>query len=135
VIVRVPEFWLERKGPSGITKQDAGRLHNRRLSRTCGLRLRFLVGYKARLSGIAVEDQEESHTSQTCPLCLERRKTHDRNYRCPQGPHLHRDLVEALNIRAPRGDAPHSRIGSPADSSRVKPLGALGLCLRLRSHP
>lgn len=91
---------------SGITETDKGRKQNRRLRDMRADRIRFMVGYKAKLRGIAVVNTDEAYTSQTCPLCLSRAKTADRNYRCPSGHHLHRDLVGAVNIRS-KGEHGH----------------------------
>jgi putative transposase len=43
--------------------------------------------------------QEESYTSQTCPMCNTKNKTDNRNYTCREcGFTYHRDGVGAVNI-------------------------------------
>lgn len=60
-----------------------------------------MLKYKAQAFGIKVVLKEESYTSQTCPVCGERTKTSNRNFRCKNcGFEAHRDAVGAFNIRA-----------------------------------
>ena len=62
-------------------------------------RIARLIEYKAKLAGIAVENVSEEYTSQTCPVCRNRHKPANRNFKCPKcGFKYHRDGVGAINI-------------------------------------
>lgn len=109
--------------PQGITNQDAGPVHNRRL-RTWGRT--YLMGAttdKAEQAGIHVERVDERGTSSTCPHCRRRvAKPSGRNFACPHCEHHgHRELIAAHNIAATRGGhittsttvVEHRRVGTP----------------------
>lgn len=62
-------------------------------------KMRQYLTYKAEAAGIAVQLIDESHTSQTCPRCMQRYKPTGRIYHCPAcGFVAHRDAVGASNI-------------------------------------
>ena len=54
--------------------------------------------YKLVAQGITFEKINEAYSSQTCPICGQRHKTKDRNYRCKCGYKAHRDVHGAHNI-------------------------------------
>ena len=54
--------------------------------------------YKLINVGIDFEEIGEAYTSQTCPVCGQRRKPSNRNYKCSCGYHAHRDVHGAHNI-------------------------------------
>lgn len=62
-----------------------------------GQLLGYLV-YKAEATGIQVVLVDESYTTQTCPVCQNRRKPSGRTYTCSCGYEAHRDLHGAANI-------------------------------------
>jgi IS605 OrfB family transposase len=109
--------------PRGITKRDAGPVHNRRLRTWRRTHLMGAITDKAALAGITVERVDERGTSSTCPQCRSRvPKPSGRNFSCPScGYRGHRDLVGAHNIAAKRGGTPtstpvlvqHRRVGTP----------------------
>lgn len=54
--------------------------------------------YKLHAEGMSIEKQEESYTSQTCPVCGKKKKVFSRNYKCSCGYECHRDIHGARNI-------------------------------------
>lgn len=56
------------------------------------------LSYKLEAVGISLTKQEESYTSQTCPVCGRRKKPSSRNYKCKCGYKAHRDVHGARNI-------------------------------------
>jgi IS605 OrfB family transposase len=91
--------------PTGITRQDAGRVQNLRLRQWRRTHLLQALSDKAEQAGITVRLVDERGTSSTCPACQKRvPKPKGRRFRCPhctfQG---HRDLVGARNIAAKAG--------------------------------
>ena len=54
--------------------------------------------YKLETKGIIFAMQDESYTSQTCPVCERRKKVSSRNYTCRCGYKEHRDIHGAKNI-------------------------------------
>lgn len=56
------------------------------------------LAYKLEAQGIIFAMQDESHTSQTCPVCERRKKVSSRNYSCRCGYKEHRDIHGAKNI-------------------------------------
>jgi len=60
----------------------------------------FMITYKAEKLGMEVKKVSERYTTQTCPICLKRHKSYDRNYICSCGFKYHRDGVGAINIRS-----------------------------------
>ena len=123
--------WAVRQGvgtvlvgdPKGITHQDAGVVHNRRLRTWRRTHLMAAIADKAERVGIRVERVDERGTSSTCPRCgLRAPKPSGRNFSCPHCGHAgHRDLVAAHNIAARRGGTittsplvvEHRRVGTP----------------------
>jgi IS605 OrfB family transposase len=96
--------------PKGITKHDAGRVHNWRLRQWRRTHLLQALRDKAGLAGVVVRLVDERGTSSTCPACHRRvPKPTGRRSACPhctfQG---HRDLVGAYNIAAKAGGGPTS---------------------------
>ena len=78
---------------------DCGKVHNQRMSRWDHGKIRQYIEYKAAAEGIAVELEDESYTSQTCPQCGHRHKPKGRLYCCPAcGFQAHRDVVGQVNI-------------------------------------
>ena len=78
---------------------DYGSKTNQDLHNWVFRKLIDMIEYKANSVGIKVDYQEESFTSQTCPVCGHRYKPSDRNYKCPKcGFKYHRDGVGAVNI-------------------------------------
>jgi IS605 OrfB family transposase len=109
--------------PTGITNQDAGAVHNRRLRSWRRTHLMGAIVDKAALAGITVRRVDERGTSSTCPSCRRRvPKPAGRNFSCPHCGHTgHRDLVAAHNIAANSGGTTttsllvveHRRVGTP----------------------
>lgn len=56
------------------------------------------LNYKLEQSNINMNIQDESYTSQTCPVCNNRKKTNNRNFLCSCGFIEHRDILGARNI-------------------------------------
>ena len=54
--------------------------------------------YKLEAKGITIEKVDESYTTQTCPVCGNRKKSKNRNYHCQCGYKEHRDIHGARNI-------------------------------------
>ncbi len=55
--------------------------------------------YKLEGEGIVVVEEDESYTTQLCPVCGNKHKPKDRNYICPKcGFSYHRDGVGAINL-------------------------------------
>jgi len=54
--------------------------------------------YKLKSYGITIAKQDESYTTQTCPVCGKRNKCETRNYECSCGHSDHRDLNGSKNI-------------------------------------
>ena len=52
----------------------------------------------AKLVGIRVEYVNPAYTSQKCPVCGDIHHANDRQYTCDCGFHIHRDLLDAMNI-------------------------------------
>jgi putative transposase len=100
--------------PNGITKQDAGRVHNWRLRQWRRIHLLHALHDKAEQAGLAVRLVNERGTSSTCPTCRRRvPKPTGRRFRCPHCKFFgHRDLVGAANIAAKAGGGP-TRVGVP----------------------
>jgi len=62
-------------------------------------KITWMLKYKCEKSGLNFRMQEESYTSQTCPVCGYRKKMSNRNYICPKCGFIgHRDVVGAINI-------------------------------------
>jgi len=107
----------------GITRQQAGRVQNRRVG-TAWRRTHLLGALrdKAEVAGITLLLVDERGTSSTCPECGQRTtKPRGRRFSCPHcGYTGHRDIVGARNIAA-RGGGPttaravvkHRRAGKP----------------------
>ena len=78
---------------------DYGHTANQRLHQWLSGKTRFYLTYKAQRRGMEVVLQEESYTSQSCPVCAQRYKPRGREYVCKCGFRYHRDGVGSLNIR------------------------------------
>ena len=76
-----------------------GHKANQKIHQMLSGKTRFMLTYKSRLRGMDVIIQDESYTSQTCPVCGHRKKPQGREYSCPCGFHYHRDGVGSLGIR------------------------------------
>jgi IS605 OrfB family transposase len=96
--------------PTGITRQDAGRVQNLRLRQWRRTHLVQALRDKAEQAGIVVRLVDERGTSSTCPVCHQRvAKPTGRRFRCCHcGLEGHRDLVGAVNIAAKVGGGPTS---------------------------
>jgi IS605 OrfB family transposase len=96
--------------PTGITKQDAGRVQNWRLRRWHRTHLVQALRDKAEQAGMVVRLVDERGTSSTCPRCRQHvPKPKGRRFGCPHCKfHGHRDLVGAHNIAAKAGGGPTS---------------------------
>ena len=76
-----------------------GHRMNQKVSGWSHGRLRQYITYKAEHVGIEVVLQDERYTSQTCPVCGQRKKPSGRIYQCAAcGGVFHRDVVGAVNI-------------------------------------
>jgi len=82
--------------PFNDAAQKMGRRQAQQVSTACNRKLITLLAYK--LAGGVVE-VEEHYTSQTCPVCGERRRV-GRIYRCECGFEAPRDVVGLTNIRS-----------------------------------
>ncbi len=78
---------------------DLGKQSNQKVSGWTHGHLRQYITYKAERVGIEVVLQNERYTSQTCPVCGQRKKPNGRIYQCGAcGGVFHRDVVGAVNI-------------------------------------
>ena len=87
--------------PEGVqrnTKKKRRKDVNQKLSNWSFGKLYSLLEYKLKAKGITIEKVDESYTSQTCPVCGNRKKSNNRNYRCKCGYQEHRDIHGARNI-------------------------------------
>lgn len=78
---------------------DYGTTANQRLHQWVFGKVRQMIQYKAEKLGMKVVLQDEKYTSQTCPMCNNKHKPNNRNYKCKCGFEYHRDAVGAINIR------------------------------------
>jgi putative transposase len=81
-------------------KKKASRKQAQRLSNWSFGKVRAYLAYKLEMQGIRLHEVAESYTSQTCPVCKEKRKVSSRNYRCCCSYREHRDIHGARNILA-----------------------------------
>jgi len=78
--------------------------HNKNANQKIHLMWRFnkllqKLKYKLEGEGIVVVEEDESYTTQLCPVCGNKHKPKDRNYICPKcGFSYHRDGVGAINL-------------------------------------
>lgn len=78
---------------------NLGHKTNQKISGWPHGQLRKYISYKAERVGIEIVLQDERFTSQTCPVCGQRKKPRGRIYRCAAcGGVFHRDVVGAVNI-------------------------------------
>ena len=87
--------------PEGVqrkTKKKKRKETNQKLSNWSFGKTHDLLTYKLKAKGITIEKVDESYTSQTCPVCGNRKKAKGRNYTCKCGYKEHRDLHGARNI-------------------------------------
>lgn len=61
-------------------------------------KLMAYLTYKAKAKGIAIQKVDEAYSTQTCPVCHNRKKHTGRNIRCACGYKSHRDIHGAKNI-------------------------------------
>lgn len=79
---------------------DYGKVANQKIHQMPAGSIRHKLTYKAEHLGIRAVLQDESYTSQTCPMCGKKHKPTDRQYICRHcGFSYHRDGVGAWNIR------------------------------------
>ena len=101
--------------PEGVQRNTSGRKKKNRLSARARKKIRKrkvaqklsnwnfgklmeYLEYKLQARGIVFEKISEAYSSQTCPVCGQRHKTSNRNYRCSCGYSAHRDVHGAHNI-------------------------------------
>lgn len=89
--------------PDGVQRNTRKRKKARRgqrqkLSNWTFGQVKERLAYKLEAKGISFEMQEESYTSQTCPVCQRKQKVSSRNYICRCGYTEHRDIHGAKNI-------------------------------------
>ena len=87
--------------PDGVqrnTKKKGKRQNNQKLSNWSFGKVYSLLKYKLEAKGITIEKVDESYTTQTCPVCGNRKKSKNRNYHCKCGYKEHRDIHGARNI-------------------------------------
>ncbi|USG64479.1 transposase [Brevibacillus ruminantium] len=81
-------------------KKVRSRRHNQRMSQWAFGRTTSYLGYKLQVNRIKLRKEEESFTSQTCPVCTRRKKVSGRVYQCKCGYTQHRDIHGAGNFLA-----------------------------------
>jgi putative transposase len=86
------------EGVQRNNKKKRKKKTNQKLSNWSFGKLYSLLEYKLAAKGITIEKVDESYTSQTCPVCHNRKKSKNRNYRCKCGYREHRDIHGARNI-------------------------------------
>ena len=86
------------EGVQRNTKKKRKKKTNQKLSNWSFGKLYSLLEYKLKAKGITIEKVDESYTSQTCPVCGNRKKSKNRNYHCKCGYREHRDIHGARNI-------------------------------------
>ena len=86
------------EGVQRNTKKKRRKEANQKLSNWSFGKLYSLLKYKLKAKGITIEKVDESYTSQTCPVCGNRKKSNNRNYHCKCGYKEHRDIHGARNI-------------------------------------
>ncbi|RBW67249.1 RNA-guided endonuclease InsQ/TnpB family protein, partial [Bacillus taeanensis] len=86
------------EGVQRNTKKKRSKKMNQKLSNWSFGKLYALLVYKLKARGITIEKVDEHFTSQTCPVCGNRKKRSHRMYHCPCGYKEHRDLHGARNI-------------------------------------
>lgn len=79
-------------------KQKMHRYMNQKLSNWSFGRLYSYLSYKLDAKGISIAKEDESFTTQTCPVCGKRNKCRGRAYRCGCGYSQHRDVHGAANF-------------------------------------
>ena len=86
------------RNKSNDPKRRKNKNTNQKLSQwPFGLLLQFLA-YKLFSFGISLQSIPEEYTTQTCPVCLRRKKVRGRLYLCHCGYREHRDIHGAKNI-------------------------------------
>ena len=79
---------------------DYGNHANQMIHQMFSGQARQMIEYKCTKHGMETVIINEAYSSQTCPKCLKKNKTDDRNYKCRFcGFEYHRDGVGAINIR------------------------------------
>ncbi|GAB6544798.1 RNA-guided endonuclease InsQ/TnpB family protein [Bacillus luti] len=79
-------------------KRKMHRNTNQKLSNWSFGRLYSYLSYKLDAKGISIAKEDESFTTQTCPVCGKRNKCRGRTYRCCCGYSQHRDVHGAANF-------------------------------------
>jgi putative transposase len=80
------------------TKKKKLKKTNQKLSNWSFGKLEKYLDYKLAKEGIELAKNDESYTTQTCPVCGRRKKPSTRNYICQCGYSCHRDIHGARNI-------------------------------------
>ncbi|RBW68349.1 RNA-guided endonuclease InsQ/TnpB family protein [Bacillus taeanensis] len=86
------------EGVQRNTKKKRSKNTNQKLSNWSFGKLYTFLVYKLKARGITIEKVDEHFTSQTCPVCGNRKKVSYRTYQCQCGYKEHRDLHGARNI-------------------------------------
>jgi putative transposase len=86
------------EGVQRNTKKKRRKVTNQKLSNWSFGKMVSLLNYKLAAKGISIEKVDESYTSQTCPVCHNRKRSNNRNYTCKCGYREHRDIHGARNI-------------------------------------
>lgn len=98
---------------------DLGKRTNQKISGWEHGKLRQYITYKAAQVGIDVVLQNERYTSQTCPVCGQRKKPRGRIYKCAAcGGVFHRDVVGAVNILSAHLNGEPGHIAPPIPKYR-----------------
>jgi len=80
------------------TKGKISKITSQKLSNWSFGKLQYYMNYKLKACGITMLKINESYTTQTCPVCGDRKISYSRNYRCKCGYSCHRDIHGARNI-------------------------------------
>src|SRR5690625_5185147 len=84
---------------NGKKKRKNNKIRRQQMSLWNQGKIKQKLIYKAKLKGIAVEETEESYTSQSCPFCGGRHKANGRKLTCSvHKTEIHRDVNGAQNI-------------------------------------
>ena len=86
------------EGVQRHTKKKRKKKVNQKLSNWSFGKLYDYLKYKLQAKGITIQKVEEHYTSQTCPVCGQRKKVTNRIYHCKCGYQQHRDVHCASNI-------------------------------------
>lgn len=102
-------------------KKKTSRKQAQKLSNWSFGKMLGYLKYKLKREGIKLHKVNEAYTSQTCPVCKERKKISSRNYKCQCGYQEHRDIHGARNIlsRGLRGEIDHIDVSTHMKYLRI----------------